>query len=127
MIRSRATLYRMLQEFFETELMGLHRWDRVRHFPAIPDDGFYTRDGELLENPDLERGRRRVFGKYREIVQVQFGDDIAYDLRLLSVNEHPPLGMVTFDYGRGKIDGPLDPATWKQIGAFIKTRTMENV
>lgn len=106
-MNGRAGLFRQLQQFFETELCGVYRWDGVAHFPAEKTNR-------------VEGERPNAFGKLKEIVAVRFGD---YDLTVFSPNEDPPLGWAMLNYPNGAVEGPLDQTTWARIGAFIRSQT----
>lgn len=105
----RHGLSRHLQVFFETELCGRYRFDRVAFLPA--------------EKAPLPEGwsplRRSPFGKWRELVAIRFG---IYDLSVASPNETPPLGEIRLVHPDGEEYGPLDTATWQRIGKFIRER-----
>lgn len=102
---ARYGLSRHIQAFFDIELRGIFRFDQAAVAP--PEE---APRGELP-------GMSRPFGKYREIVAIQFGQ---YDLSVASSNEKPPLGEVMLSCPDGKEFGPLDQVTWQRLGAFIR-------
>lgn len=110
MINGRLILYRHLQDFFEREIFEQYRWHQVRHC-----------DPELAAVP---AGRRRnPLGRDRETARVLFDD---YELEIASSEETPPLGRVTLMIaGREKIEGPIDPATWAKMGAYIRQHSQK--
>ena len=105
----RIGLSRHVQVFFETELLGLYRFDQAEF--AVTE--------EAPRPPGMSPLRRPPFGWHREIVEVRFG---TYDLSVSSPNEAPPLGEIVLVHPDGEERGPLDDTTWKQIGTFIRTR-----
>lgn len=111
-MNGRLVLFRGLQVFFETELCGLYRWDQVAHY--VP------------EHSEPEPGKRKnIYGKYKEIVVVRFGD---YDLSVFSPNQDPPLGWIMLNHHHGDtlIEGPLDAVTWSKVGEFIKSQAKKD-
>lgn len=106
---ARFGLSRHLQVFFETELCGLYRFDEIQILPA--EDAPRPEGWSVL--------RRAPFGKYRELITIRFA---MYELSVASPNENPPLGEITLIHPDGEERGPLDHATWKRIGAFIRER-----
>jgi hypothetical protein len=106
-VNGRASLFRNLQVFFETELCGLYKWGEVAHY--VP------------QKAEAEEGKRKsAYGKYKEIVAIRFG---AYDLTVFSPQEDPPLGWIMLNLATGPIlvEGPLDSVTWAQIGGCIRS------
>lgn len=121
MIRARAALTRQAQDFFHTYLVGLYGWDEVKFRPP-----------EKNERPTPEmtaRGRRRrperPEGKFHALVEMEFG---IWRLTIEGPNEHPPVGWLTLEAGE-QIEGPLDAATWRRFGQYIKEthEEMKNV
>lgn len=108
-INGNVALCRQLQVFFETELFGLFRWSEAQH------------EARELASPN---GKRKKFGNYREIERIRFGN---YDIYLASAVEHPPLGLIRLTSQADKIEGPLDSATWQQLGKFIRAQEQATV
>lgn len=104
---ARLGLSRNLLAFFETELCGLFRFDQVKFLP--PEDASRPIGWSAL--------RRPPFGKYRELISIQFGP---YDLSVASPNEAPPLGEIILTHPDGHEVGPLDQTTWQRIGLLIR-------
>lgn len=103
MLSARSLLLRQLQQFFETDLVGLYSWFNVRH-----------RQGE--KNPK-EKGRRQTD---MERVYVDFGD---YSISVSTPDHAPPLGeILLYNAVSGETTkGPLDASTWASIGEKIRT------
>src|SRR5262245_60674790 len=106
MINGRVALFRLTQDFFERELRGYYRWDSVSHLVAEPAEKLPGRS-------------KYAYGKIKEIIAIQFGDD--YRMTVRSSLEEPPLGRVTLAHGKDIVDGPLDARTWAKIGAAIRS------
>lgn len=108
MIRSGRALIRHAQEFFLSQLVGVYDWGDV----AIDAP-------ELC--PPAER-RERGIGKFQEKERLTFGP---WEILIYSSHERPPIGEVSLRR-RGWLDpkpvisGPLDPATWGEIGRYIR-------
>lgn len=102
-MNERRALYRQLQNYFETRLFGLYRWQDVTHVP--PEPVKIERDA---------RGRRinqRSYGRWVEKAVVLFD---GYKLTLLSPNEiEPP------EPEPGRERGPLAPAVVLQDGEDV--------
>lgn len=118
MIRTQMALLRHAQDFFNSDLIGLYRWDQVRIAP--PE----LRSVLAPNLPPVERRKqmeaREGGGKYVEQERLRFGP---WEILLYSAQERGPLGEVTlrdFDTSRELVTGPLDPATWKKIGEHIR-------
>lgn len=106
MIRAEATLYRILQEFFENELRGLFTLGAAVRLP--------------VEDAEPEPGRRRsLYGKKKELVHIIFGE---YDLSVASPLEAPPLGWAKLIHRNGIVEGVLDSATWQSFGRVIREK-----
>lgn len=108
-MRARAALFRQIQAFFETQLLGLFRYGDVSFRPAE-------------EAPRIIGKRRYAYGKEKEIVHANFG---VYDLKLLSPTEAPPLGRIEFGRTNGSqveslVTGPIDPETFKRAASVIR-------
>lgn len=103
-------LYRQLQHFFETELLGVVKWQDCQHDAPTKEEKI--------------RGQESIsFGKFNEVVTVRFGD---CSITLESPSQAPPLGRVTFHGGfDATIEGPIDSVTWKKIGRSIKETITE--
>ncbi len=121
MIRTSMALLRHAQDFFRSDLVGIYTWDRdVRIDPP-------ERRSVLAPNlPPAERRKqmeaREGGGKYVEQERLRFGP---WEVLLYSAQERGPLGEVTLRQTGGVeirdlVTGPLDPATWKKIGEFIR-------
>ena len=106
MIHARAALISHIRTFVETELSGMVNYDQLEHY--IPE-----------QSEKIPGKRANIFGKYREIATVRFGN---YELTVKSPNESPPLGEAALTFLGGRSTGPLDIATWKLFGAIIRTR-----
>jgi hypothetical protein len=121
MIRTQFALLRHAQDFFNSDLVGLYRWDRITIDPP-------ERRAALVPNlPPTERRKqmeaREGGGKYVERERLRFGP---WEILLYSTQERGPLGEVTLRNTGGVgiedlVTGPLDPATWKKIGEHIRT------
>lgn len=106
MIHARRALLAHVRAFVEQELCGIVRFDELEHIAPM--------------DAEAPPGRRtNPYGRHCEVVEVRFGN---YDLAVKSPSEAPPLGSVELRYLGGIEDGPLDPATWKRLGAFIRSR-----
>lgn len=107
MIRARRALYAHLRGFMESRLAGLYGWDDIGQGVDLPSElGKY--------------GRRNPLGRWKEIVEITFGD---YTLRIASSEERPPLGWVQLELNRIEIDsGPIDQHTWNRLGTLIRDR-----
>lgn len=119
MIRTQMALLRHAQDFFNSDLVGLYRWDRVAIDP--PE----KRQALAPNLPPVERRKqmeaREGGGKYVERERLRFGD---WEILLYSAQERGPLGEVTLRQAGGVevrdlVTGPLDPATWRKIGDYI--------
>lgn len=118
MIRTQMVLLRHAQDFFNSDLIGLYRWDQVRIAPP---------ELRSVLAPNLPRAERRKQmeareggGKYVEQERLRFGP---WEILLYSAQERGPLGEVTlrdFDTSRELVTGPLDSATWNKIGEHIR-------
>jgi hypothetical protein len=112
MIRARAALLRQAQDFFQSYLLGLYRWDETRI--AAPEKN------EVPEPAINARGRKRrperPEGKFHATVEIEFG---IWRLKIEGPNEHPPLGWLKLD-GHGELEGPLDAAVWRLFGEHIR-------
>lgn len=104
-MRTRAGLFRLLQQFFEEHLRGVY---------AISDVAW-----NVAEDAVPQPGRRRwAEGKLRDIVAGRFGD---FEVHLASSQEVPPLGRVTFRYrGELLVAGVPDMVTFRAAGEAIK-------
>lgn len=118
MIRTQMVLLRHAQDFFNSDLVGLYRWDQVRIAP--PE----KREVLAPNLPPVERRKqieaREGGGKYLEQERLRFGP---WEILLYSAQERGPLGEVSlrdFDTARELVTGPLDSATWKKIGERIR-------
>lgn len=115
MIRALAALTRQIQECFHAHLVGVVRWEEVQFGPrkrvekTPPSDWKRNKRGGLIR-PEFQDG------KYHVALHLQFG---VWDLEVEGPSEHPPLGWVRLT-GHGTVEGPLDPATWKNIAEHIK-------
>lgn len=108
-MRARAALFRHVQTFFETQLLGLFRYGDVMFRPAEPAE-------------KITGKRRYAYGREREIVHAHFG---VYSLAILSPVEAPPLGRVEFgrcdgDQVESLVTGPIDPETFKRAASVIR-------
>lgn len=104
MINSNGRLFGMLRSFFEQEMRDLGTWDDAQPMA-----------GELAERE--RHNRRNRFGDYKEIAAVTFR---GYEITVKSPFEAPPVGRVECRAGDHVESGPLDDATWKHIGRFIR-------
>ncbi len=112
----RRSLMRLAQQFFVDELVGV-----------------YSLDGAKVVDPievPREKGRGRDEGRYRALVALTFGP---FELEIVAPGEQDvfgqvsPLGKVEVICGGvERMSGPLDAATWKRIGAFIRERAGED-
>lgn len=119
MIRVREMYVRVLREFVTRELGGLTDWPAVRIEPAEEHERWVERH----VRPD--RPTRQHDGRWREMVRarIPFGDNCATMISIRSPNDCPPLGEVAV-HGAEDIAmaGPMEPATWEQIGARLRER-----
>lgn len=122
MIRTQFALLRHAQDFFRSDMVGLYTWDRdVRIDPP---------ELRPVLAPNLPRVERRKQmeareggGKYLEKERLRVGP---WEILLYSAQERGPLGEVTLRQAGGievrdLVTGPLDPATWKKIGEYIRS------
>src|SRR5947207_5918737 len=109
-IRERSALYRQVQEFFHTHLIGLYRWDEVSSAPA-----------DLIERIP---GKPLEAGKSHDKVDMQFGP---FDLLVLGPfeDENWACGMIRIRRGVESLQGPLDATTWIEVAEFIKQHNEE--
>lgn len=119
MIRSQIALLRHAQDFFRSDLVGLYSWDIVKIGerelrPAIaPNASYRDRKREM----EAREGK----GKYFERERLTFDP---WEILIYSAQERPPLGEVSLRRaldGSVLVTGPLDPATWSQIGKWIRS------
>lgn len=110
MIRTRSPLYRQVQNFFHSHLLGIYRWDDVEHAPA--------------QKVEKKPGTPWEGGKIHDKIEMRFGP---FDLTVLGPFEDPahPCGRIEIQTGRDAIDGPLDPGTWDRVAGFIKDHKTE--
>lgn len=122
MIRANAALTRQAQDFFHTHLVGLFRWDETKFAPPEKDEPVAPALWDRNRRGRRVRPERQ--GKYHDRVELEFG---IWRLTIEGPNEHPPLGWLTLE-AHEIIEGPLDPATWKQFGEHIREnhREIEN-
>lgn len=110
MIRSHRALLRQAQAFFLSDMVGVFDWGEVQVAPP-----------ELMPP---EQRRDAGVGKFREMERLSFGP---WEILLCSSHEKPPLGEVSLREGGFSagplIVGPLDPATWRRIGEYIRSVT----
>lgn len=119
MIRSQTALLRHAQDFFNSDLVGLYSWDRVQiaqpeRMPPIPPNAEFRERRKQMQ----EREGR---GKYLEQVRLLFKP---WEILIYSSMERPPLGEVVlrdFDTTEILVSGALDPATWAEIGKWIRS------
>ncbi len=119
MIRSSAAMLRHAQDFFNSDLVGLYRWDQVQISapdlrPTIPPNAERVARRRLMEE-------REGKGKYLEQERLIFRP---WEILIYSSNERPPLGEITlrdFDTTQILVTGPLDPRIWSLIGTRIRS------
>ncbi|MFZ1154060.1 MAG: hypothetical protein WAN93_04060 [Solirubrobacteraceae bacterium] len=118
MIHAQSALLRHAQDFFRSDLVGIYSWDHVRigepelRVPIAPDANWKERRRQMVER----EGR----GRYLEQVRLTFGP---WELLIYSSIEKPPLGELIlrdFESTKAVISGPLDWATWSNIGKRIR-------
>ena len=121
MIRSDSALLRHAQDFFLSDLVGLYTWGDVRIAPPEVRPG-------IPPNVDYRERRRQMesrvgMGRNVEQARIVFKP---WELLIYSSNERPPLGEVSLREadninGGVLVSGPIDAATWKRIGEWIRT------
>ena len=105
MIRAHRALLRHAQAFFLSDMVGFYDWGDVR-----------VQEPELMPAKDR---RDAGVGKFRERERLVFGP---WDVLICSSHDVPPLGEVTLRLeGALLVTGPLDPATWSNIGNCIRS------
>lgn len=117
MIHPHAALLRHAQDFFRSDLLGLYSWDQVRIAnpelapPIAPDAPLR----------DRREAQFRREGKYLGQARLIFG---IWEILIYSPNDRPPLGEVVLRPneigGSVLVSGPLDSATWAEIGQKIR-------
>jgi hypothetical protein len=118
-IRSHSALLRHAQDFFRSDLLGLYSWDQVRigepeMREPIPPNAEWKLRRRMMEE-------REGKGKYLEQERLIFRP---WEILIYASSEKPPLGELTlrdFETAETLITGPLDPATWSEIGAVIRS------
>ena len=123
MIRSEKALLRHAQDFFRSDLVGLYSWDHVKLGerqlrPAIAPNTPYRERKRIMEE-------REGKGKYIEQERLAFGP---WEILMYSAQERGPLGELVlrrFLDGSVLVTGPLDPATWSQIGKLIRSESFK--
>ena len=121
MIRSDSALLRHAQDFFLFDLVGLYSWGDVKIAPPEPRPG-------IPPNVDYRERRKQMearagMGRNVEQARICFKP---WELLIYSSNERPPLGEVAlrdFDSGVSLVSGPIDAATWRKIGDWIRTNS----
>ncbi len=120
MIDQHAALLRHAQDFFRSDLVGLYSWDQVRianREPAPP----ISAEMPLRARRDEQFKRE---GRYLGQARLIFGD---WEILIYAPNERPPLGEVILRPneigGPVLVSGPIDSATWAEIGLHIRGRT----
>jgi hypothetical protein len=121
MIRSDSALLRHAQDFFLSDLVGLYTWGDVRIAPPEVRPG-------IPPNVDYRERRRQMesrvgMGRNVEQARIVFKP---WELLIYSSNERPPLGEVSLREadninGGVLVSGPIDAATWKKIGEWIRS------
>ena len=119
MIQSHSALLRHAQDFFRSDLVGLYSWDQVRIAnaelrPALAPNLSY-------KDRRREQEQREGKGKYLEQERLIFGP---WEILIYSSSEKPPVGELQLRDDiighEAFIVGPLDAATWKAIGEYIR-------
>ena len=123
MIRSDSALLRHAQDFFLSDLVGLYTWGDVRIAPPEVRPG-------IPPNVDYRERRRQMesrvgMGRNVEQARIVFKP---WELLIYSSNERPPLGEVSLREadninGGVLVSGPIDAATWKRIGEWIRANS----
>jgi hypothetical protein len=103
-INATGRLFGLLRAFFEQEMRSLGTWDDVT-----------VMEGELAERERYNRRNR--YGDHKEIAAVTFR---GYEITAISPFEAPPVGRIECRRGDLVESGPLDDATWKRLGKFIR-------
>lgn len=119
MIRTQFALLRHAQDFFNSDLVGLYRWDHVRIDP--PEKRAPLIPTLSPQERRKQQESREGGGRFLEQERLRFGP---WEILLYSAQERGPLGEVTlrdFETAQVLVTGPLDPATWKKIGERIRT------
>lgn len=116
MSTARVALYRNAQEFFRSHLLDLYRWEAVEHSrPQVVDrpEGI---------NERRERGWYR--GQVHDKIEMRFGP---FELTVTGPfeDEKHPRGLITARAGQDTCEGPIDPATWDRVAAFIRENQHE--
>jgi len=123
MIRSDSALLRHAQDFFLSDLVGLYSWGDVQIAPPEVRPG-------IPPNVDYRERRRQMesrvgMGRNVEQARIVFKP---WELLIYSSNERPPLGEVSLREadninGGVLVSGPIDAATWKRIGEWIRANS----
>jgi hypothetical protein len=120
-IRSQTALLRHAQDFFLSDLVGYYSFEDTKIAAPemrepIPADLDYRKRRAEME-------KRQGLGKYVEQARISFKP---WELLIYSSMEKPPVGWVALrknEFGADLVEiisGPLDPATWRQIGEAIR-------
>ena len=104
MIHTNSRLFGLIRAFVEQEMRGLGTWNDV-----------IALEGELADRE--KHDRRNRYGHYKEIAAIRFR---GYEITVKSPFEAPPLGLIECRCGDDVESGPLDDATWKRLGKFIR-------
>lgn len=115
-------MVRQLRDFFEDQLCGLYRWQTAGDEDTVPPAG--TIRLRASEKHEKLPGRRQL---EKEVAIVDFD---SYSLVVSSPEEVPPIGRILLynTVSGERLEGPLDQATWSQIGEAIKrVKGSENV
>ena len=118
MIHQHSALLRHAQDFFRSDLLGFYSWDQVRI--ANPELAPPIAADASLQDRRAAQEKRE--GKYLGQARLIFGN---WEILIYSPNERPPLGEVILRPneigGPVLVSGPIDSATWAEIGKRIRT------
>jgi len=117
MIHPHSALLRHAQDFFRSDLLGLYSWDRVQ----ITSPELAPPIAAEASLRDRRAARDRREGRYLGQARLIFGN---WEILIYSPNERPPLGEVVLRPneigGAVLVSGPIDAATWAEIGQKIR-------
>lgn len=117
MIHPHSALLRHAQDFFRSDLLGLYSWDQVRI--ANPELAAPIPAEASLHDRRAAQDKRE--GRYIGQARLIFG---TWEILIYSPNERPPLGEVILRPneigGPALVSGPIDSATWAEIGQKIR-------
>jgi hypothetical protein len=117
LIRERSALTRQVINFFQMHLLGVYRWDEATVLPALPIPRPVYEIGLTRDEREARRDDRKV----HDMVAVKFGPFELIAKGPYEDAQHP-CGLIRVTRGDLFVEGPLDEATWKKVGDFIKQK-----